>query len=72
MIHGPIRRARGYRLYRVRSGGMLVAAGLFLRAGVTAQFVYRLIEPTERERCLSNDSMSYDDYRRGTDARKKD
>jgi len=56
----------------------------FSLAGCTWQHAYsagqewqrnacnRLIEPTERERCLSNNSMSYDDYRRSTDAQKKD
>jgi hypothetical protein len=32
----------------------------------------RLIEQTERERCLSNANMSYEDYRRQTDGAKKD
>jgi len=32
----------------------------------------RLLEQSERERCLSSASMSYDDYRRRTDATKKD
>ena len=32
----------------------------------------RLIEPTERERCLNGSSMSYDDYRRQTDTPKRD
>ncbi len=32
----------------------------------------RLIEQTERERCLSNASMSYEDYRRQTDGTRKD
>ena len=60
------------------------ASIVFALAGCTWQQAYsagqewqrnscnRLIEPTERERCLSNNSMSYDDYRRGTDAREKD
>ena len=32
----------------------------------------RLLEPNERERCVSSSSMSYDDYRRRSDATKKD
>jgi hypothetical protein len=32
----------------------------------------RLLEQTERERCLGGTSMSYDDYRRRPDAAKKD
>jgi hypothetical protein len=56
----------------------------FSLAGCTWQHAYsagqewqrnacnRLIEATERERCLSSNSMSYDDYRRRTDAAKKD
>jgi hypothetical protein len=31
----------------------------------------RLIEQSERERCLSNTKMSYEDYRRQTEASKK-
>ena len=31
----------------------------------------RLIEQTERERCLSNANMPYDDYRRQTEGTKK-
>jgi hypothetical protein len=31
----------------------------------------RLVEQTEREGCLSNANMSYEDYRRQTDATKK-
>ena len=31
----------------------------------------RLIEQTERERCLSNTNMTYDDYRRQTEGAKK-
>jgi len=31
----------------------------------------RLVEQTERERCLSNANMPYEDYRRQTDATKK-
>jgi hypothetical protein len=32
----------------------------------------RLVEQVERERCLSNSNMSYEDYRRQTDGAKKD
>ena len=32
----------------------------------------RLVEETERERCLANSSMSYDDYQRKTDGAKKE
>jgi hypothetical protein len=32
----------------------------------------RLVEQTERERCLSNANMSYEDYRRQTDGARKD
>jgi hypothetical protein len=32
----------------------------------------RLLEQTERERCLSSSSMSYDDYRRRSDGTRKD
>jgi len=31
----------------------------------------RLVEQTERERCLSNTNMTYDDYRRKTEGAKK-
>ena len=31
----------------------------------------RLVEQTERERCLSNTNMTYDNYRRQTEAAKK-
>jgi hypothetical protein len=30
----------------------------------------RLVEQTERERCLSNTNMTYDDYRRQVEAKK--
>jgi hypothetical protein len=33
---------------------------------------YRLVEQTERERCLANASTSYDDYRRQIEGAKKD
>jgi hypothetical protein len=32
----------------------------------------RLLEQSERERCLGGASLSYDDYHRRTDATKKD
>jgi len=32
---------------------------------------YRLVEQTERERCLSNANMSYEEYRRQTEGAKK-
>jgi hypothetical protein len=32
----------------------------------------RLVEQVERERCLSNSNMSYENYRRQTDGAKKD
>jgi len=32
----------------------------------------RLLEQTERDRCLASSSMSYDDYRRRADPTKKD
>jgi hypothetical protein len=32
----------------------------------------RLIEATERERCLNSNSIAYDDYRRRTETPKKD
>ena len=32
----------------------------------------RLVEQTERERCLSTANMSYEDYRRQTEGTKKD
>ena len=32
----------------------------------------RLVEQTERDRCLSNANMSYEDYRRQTEGSKKD
>jgi len=32
----------------------------------------RLVEQTERERCLSNTNMSYEDYRRHIEGAKKD
>jgi hypothetical protein len=32
----------------------------------------RLVEQADRERCLSNSNMSYEDYRRQTDGAKKD
>jgi hypothetical protein len=31
----------------------------------------KLVEQTERERCLSNSNMTYDDYRRQSEATKK-
>ena len=62
----------------------LVASSVLALAGCSWQQLYfvgqewqrnscnRLIEPTERERCLNSNSMSYDDYRRRTDTAKKD
>ena len=63
---------------------MATAAILFVASGCTWQQAYfagqqwqrnacnRLIEQTERDLCLSNANMSYDDYRRRTDGAKKD
>jgi hypothetical protein len=63
---------------------LALAAGIaFAAAGCTWQQAYsagqewqrnacnRLLEQSERERCLGSSSMSYDDYRRGTEATKK-
>jgi hypothetical protein len=33
---------------------------------------YRLVEQTERDRCLSNANMAYEDYQRQTERGKKD
>ncbi len=33
---------------------------------------YRLVEQTERERCLNNTNMPYEDYRRQSEGAKKD
>lgn len=61
----------------------LAASILAVASGCTWQQAYsagqgwqrnacnRLIEQTERERCLSNANVSYEDYRRQTDADKK-
>ena len=65
---------------------VLAAAAVvsFATAGCTWQQFYsagqewqrnacnRLLEQAERDRCLANSSMSYDDYRRRTDATKRD
>ena len=60
----------------------IAAAMLSVAAGCTWQQAYsasqtwqrnacnRLVEQTERERCLSNANMSYDDYRRQVEAKK--
>jgi len=62
---------------------IVVAIGLAL-AGCSWQQAYsagqewqrnacnRVIERTERERCLMSSSMTYDDYRRRTDGTKTD
>ena len=61
-----------------------VAAILSVASGCTWQRAYygaresprnacnRLIEQTERERCLSNANMSFEDYRLHTERRHKD
>jgi hypothetical protein len=60
-----------------------IAAAMMLVTGCTWQQAYsasqnwqrnacnRLVEQTERERCLSNTNMTYDDYRRQTEGEKK-
>lgn len=60
------------------------AATLSVASGCTWQQAYsagqewqrnacnRLVEQIERERCLSNSKMSYEDYRRQTDGAKKE
>jgi hypothetical protein len=60
------------------------AATLTVASGCTWQQAYsagqgwqrnacnRLVEQVERERCLSNFNMSYEDYRRQTDGAKKE
>ena len=61
-----------------------VAAAILFGGGCTWQQAYsagqtwqrnscnRLVEQTERERCLGNASMTYDDYRRQNEAAKKE
>ena len=63
---------------------VIVVAVAFGATGCTWQQAYsagqewqrnacnRLLEQSERDRCLSGTSMSYDDYRRRTDATRKD
>ena len=64
---------------------LIMTVGIaFAAAGCTWQQAYsggqewqrnacnRLLEQSERERCLSSASMSYEDYRRRTDATEKD
>ena len=65
-----------------RWGPMGVVGVILLTAGCTWQQAYsasqawqrnacnRLVEQTERERCLGNASMSYEDYRRRGEAKK--
>lgn len=57
---------------------------LLLLSGCTTQRAYyagqewqrnqcnKLVDPNERERCLSKTDMSYEDYKRETDAAKQD
>lgn len=59
---------------------LLIGIALFMLAGCSWQQAflsaqgwqrnqcYRLPEQIDRERCLANSSMSYDDYRRDTQA----
>jgi hypothetical protein len=61
-----------------------VAAVLLLASACTWQQAYyvgqawqrssctRLVEQTERDRCLGNANMSYEDYRRQVEANKRD
>ncbi len=61
----------------------IAAAILSVEAGCTWQQAYsagqawqrnacnRLVEQTERERCLSNTNMPYDDYRRRSEGAKE-
>jgi hypothetical protein len=70
----------------LRSTGLIVAAAAMLSvaSGCTWQQAYsagqqwqrnacnRLVEQTERERCLSNANMSYADYRRQIEGTEKD
>jgi hypothetical protein len=71
----------------LRSAGLICAAAVILlvASACSWQQAYhvsqawqrssctRLVEQTERDRCLSNSNMlSYDDYRRQTEGAKKD
>jgi len=67
----------------LRLASLIASAALGLSvAGCTGQQAYsagqtwqrnacnRLIEQTERERCLSNTNMTYEDYRRQVEAKR--
>lgn len=72
------------RMLRLTAMTFAAAAMLLGASGCTWQQAYsagqgwqrnacnRLVEETERERCLSNANMSYEDYRSRTNGAKKD
>jgi hypothetical protein len=83
--HGEVSAdTRAARMLRLTCAIGVAAAMLSIASGCTWQQAYsasqtwqrnacnRLIEQTERERCLSNAAMTYEDYRRQTAGTKKD
>ena len=71
-------------MFRLKGSICATATILLVAPGCSWQLAYytgqawqrssctRLVEQTERDRCLSNANMSYDDYRRQTEGAKKD